>query len=499
MVHSFVIRYSLFDIRHSSGFTVSAFHPFTLSSFRTPMLDALPITPLAYPVSATVRVPGSKSLTNRALLVAALAHAPPTTHQPPTAAASTLHNALRSDDTERMVGGLRALGVQVEADWPTSRLTVWGCGGRMTARADLFLGNSGTSMRFLTAMVSLGRGHYRLDGDPRMQERPIEDLLAALRQLGVKAWTENGNGCPPVIVEADGLRGGRVSIRGSTSSQFLSGLLMVAPLAQTDVTVEIDGPLVSRPYVDMTIEVMRQFGAEVQGEQKGVGTLLCEAPDGPFRQKGPDTFFRVAAPQRYVAHEFHIEPDASAASYFFGAAAVTGSVVTVPGLTTRSLQGDTRFVAILEDMGCRVIRADSSITVRGGPLHGVDVDMNDISDCVMTLAVVACFAEGKTTIRNVRHIRHKETDRLAALATELRRIGATVEEFADGLTVIPRPLHGAAIETYNDHRMAMSLALVGLKVPGLTIRNPHCVAKTYPAFFEDLRQLQGAPRVVGSS
>jgi 3-phosphoshikimate 1-carboxyvinyltransferase len=339
------------------------------------------------------------------------------------------------------------------------------------ANAELFVANSGTTMRFLTAMVSVGYGHYRLDGVSRMRERPIGDLLHALNQLGVRAISEFGNDCPPVIIESNGLPGGTIRVKGDTSSQFLSGLLMAAPFARSDVSIEVDGPLVSVPYVDMTVAMMRQFGLTVEQDQ-------------------PDRF-RIPAPQhprplpRYV-----IEPDASAASYFFGAAAITDGSITVSGLSTSSLQGDMRFVDILEEMGCQVVRADTGITAHGGPLHGIDVDMNDISDTVMTLAAVACFAEGPTTIRNVAHIRHKETDRLAALATELRRLGAGVDEFADGLTITPAPLHGAVVETYNDHRMAMSLALIGLKVPGVVIDNPACVAKTYPHFFDDLERLR---------
>jgi 3-phosphoshikimate 1-carboxyvinyltransferase len=303
-----------------------------------------------------------------------------------------------------------------------------------------------------------------------MRERPIEDLLAALRQLGADVHSEAGNGCPPVILQAAGLKGGSARVRGSISSQFLSALLMVAPLAKNHVTIEVDGPLVSWPYVTMTLAMMRGIGLDVE--------------------MGPGPRFAIAAGQRAQPMDILVEPDASAASYFFAAAALTGGQVTVSDLTTASLQGDVGFVDILEQMGCRVKRGSDGITVHGGPLHGVDVDMNAISDTVMTLGAVACFASGPTTIRNVAHIRHKETDRLAALATELRRVGAGVIEFADGLTIIPGRIHGATIETYDDHRVAMSLALVGLKVPGIVITNPGCVAKTYPRFFEELEKLR---------
>jgi 3-phosphoshikimate 1-carboxyvinyltransferase len=431
------------------------------TAFRYP--DALDIQPLARAPQAAVRVPGSKSITNRALVLAALGAG---------GDGCTLSGVLHSEDTQVMIDALRQLGFHVEGD-DAEEVHVRGHGTDSLiprSEADLFVGNSGTTMRFLTAAVSLGRGRYRLDGVPRMRERPIEDLLDALRQLGVRAYSERNNGCPPVAVEANGLPGGRARVRGDVSSQFLSGLLMAAPLAQRPTTIEVAGPLVSQPYVAMTLALMRDFGAEVEAAS-------------------PSTF-HVPAGQRYRRASFTVEPDASAAGYFFAAAAVTGGRLTVLGLPEDSLQGDVQFVDVLADMGCRVERCAAGVTVHGRPLRGVDVDMNAISDCVMTLAAVACFADGPTTIRNVAHIRHKETDRLAALATELRRLGAGVEEFADGLTIHPEPLHGAAVETYRDHRMAMSLALVGLRVPGVVIRNPACVAKTYPRFFEDLEGLR---------
>ncbi len=336
--------------------------------------------------------------------------------------------------------------------------------------AELFVANSGTSMRFLTALVSLGRGTYHLDGIPRMRERPIRDLLAALQQLGVDAASRHDNGCPPVVVQTNGLRGGQVKIRGDISSQYLSGLLMVAPLAGSDVKILVEGTLVSQPYVTMTLEMMRQFGAKVVLDN--------------FQE------FTIPGNQQYSARDFPIEPDASAASYFAGAAALCGGKVKILGLTEDSLQGDMRFLHVLEEMGCSLEKDSAGMTIRGGSLQGIDIDMNDISDTVMTLAAIACFADGPTTIRNVAHIRHKETDRLAALATELRRVGAEVEERADSLTIHPQALHGAEIETYNDHRMAMSFALVGLRVPGVVIKDPVCVTKTYPQFFQDLDLLR---------
>jgi 3-phosphoshikimate 1-carboxyvinyltransferase len=427
--------------------------------------DTLEIKPLSRPPVATVRVPGSKSISNRALVLAALSDP---------LQGSELHGLLQSEDIEVMLAALRALGFRIQVDWTTQTVHVrrGAFASPIPVRsADLFVGNSGTSMRFLTALVCLGNGLYKLDGITRMRERPIADLVEALRQLGVSIECDLGNGAPPVTVAADGLKGGKVRIKGNISSQFLSGLLMVAPMASSDLTIEVEGTLVSKPYVAMTIEMMGRFGATVETDL--------------------EHYFYVPVLPAYRSTTLKIEPDATAASYFFGAAAITRGNVTVAGLGHNSVQGDMRFGVMLREMGCTVV-SQSDTAVVGGPLRGVDVDMNDISDCVMTLAAVACFAQGPTTIRNVAHIRHKETDRLHALATELRRVGADVEEFAEGLTITPGPLHGAVIETYNDHRIAMSMALIGLVTPGIILKNPACVAKTYPRFFEDLERLRTA-------
>jgi 3-phosphoshikimate 1-carboxyvinyltransferase len=458
--------------------------------------DRLAIVPFFKPPSGTVQVPGSKSITNRALALAALTAK---------GYACALQGALQSEDTEVMIEGLRALGFRVLTDWPASLVCVGSEADDPTipARsADLWVANSGTTMRFLTALVSLGKGRYRLDGVPRMRQRPIADLLDALRQLGADAVSEHDNGCPPVVVRANGLQGGRVRIRGDISSQFLSALVMVASFADGIVDIKLDGPLVSQSYVEITLKMVRQFGCGLILEDfPGLGNQ----PGADFRILGhegrrsdPEKIIAAAAfhqgfdPRRHtLLQDYQIEPDASAASYFWAAATIAAGEVTVANLNKRSLQGDVSFVDVLEDMGCEIFEVAGGLTVKGRPLHGIDVDMNDISDTVMTLAAVACFAEGPTTIRNVAHIRHKETDRLAALATELRRVGAKVDEFADGLTIRPRPLHGAEIETYDDHRMAMSMALIGLRVPGIVIKNPGCVAKTYPRFFDDLEALRG--------
>ncbi len=414
------------------------------------------INPVDRPVQGTVRPPGSKSIKNRALVLAALADG--TSH---------LSGLLDSDDTRVMLDGLARLGIALTCESEKSVARVAGCAGRPPApAADIWTENSGTSMRFLTAIACLGRGNYRLDGNDRMRQRPIADLCEALGALGGRATCERKNGCPPVRVAGAGLRGGRVEVRGDTSSQFLSGLLMAAPCAEGRVELVLAGHLVSEPYVAMTVRMMKTFGVDVD-----------ESIRGAF----------LVAPQRYRSTSFRIEPDASAASYFFAAAAVTGGRVTVPGLSRDSLQGDVQFAGVLERMGCRVAWDDDAVTVEGGPLHGVDLDMNAISDTVQTLAVTAIFADGPTRIRNVAHIRHKETDRIRALVTELRRLGIAAEENDDGLVVHPGRVTPGLVETYNDHRMAMSFALAGLKVPGIRINDPACTAKTYPHYFADLQ------------
>jgi len=429
-----------------------------------PVSDRNEIQPVG-PLHASIRPPGSKSITNRALICAALA-----------AGTSTLDGALDSEDTGVMVDSLRRLGLAVDHDVHAARITVGGCGGQLpVSEADLFVGNSGTTVRFLTAMLAACCGDFRLDGVPRMRERPIADLLRALNDLGADVTSESGNGCPPVRIRTTGLRGGETSVRGGISSQFLSGLLMACPYAKADIEIAVEGELVSKPYVTMTLGVMASFGVGV-----APGDLTC---------------FRIRAPACYGERQYTIEPDASAASYFWAAAAIAGGKVTVEGLTPGALQGDVGFCDCLMQMGCKVIPSEDSITVVGGRLRGVDVNMNAISDTVQTLAAVALFADGPTTIRGVAHIRHKETDRIGDLARELRKLGAMVDELPDGLRIIPGTLHGAEIDTYDDHRMAMSLALVGLRTPGVVIRDPGCTRKTYPGFFSDLQAVtQSASR-----
>ncbi len=422
------------------------------------MDDSYLVKPVTEPVRGSIRPPGSKSLTNRALITAALA-----------SGTTKLTGVLASDDTRVMVESLNRLGVPVLHDVENCTMEVTGCGGRPPAeKADLWLENSGTSIRFLTAFCSLGNGEYRLDGNERMRERPLSHVVESLAKFGVDVECELGTDCPPVRLKAAGLSGGKTSLAGNISSQYLSALLMAAPCGSQSVDIEVTGDLVSKPYIDMTMGVMAQFGA----------TVLC-----------PDPHRFTISPQQYKATNYAIEPDASAASYFFAAAAITGGEVTVEGLTSYALQGDVHFVDALEKMGCEVDYGDDTITVKGGKLTGVDIDMNAISDTVQTLSAIAPFAEGPTRIRNVAHMRHKETDRISALVIELRRLGARVEEFDDGLMIHPGPLHPATIETYDDHRMAMSFAIAGLKIPGVHILNPGCVNKSFPDFFQRLEEV----------
>lgn len=423
------------------------------------------ITPLPSPPDVCVEVPGSKSITNRALLLASLC---------PQRVVVT--HALDSEDTQVMRESLRKLGFSVEQP-KSETIVIDGGGGRIPAReAELWVANAGTAARFLTALVALGEGTYRIDGTPRMRQRPVQPLLDALNRLGAEAVSELDTGCPPVIVRASGLHGGEVSVRGDISSQFLSALMMVAPCAERTVMIHIERELVSAPFVQMTLRMMRQFGVEAIWKEEKV-------------------LITVPAPQQYhLAGEaiYAVEPDATAASYFFAAAAITGGRVCVRGLSRDSLQGDIRFVDILEQMGCSVRWLPDAVEVTGThALHGVDVNMSDISDTFITLAVVAPFADSPTRIRGVEHARYQESNRVSAVATELRRLGVDVEEHIDGLTIYPGTPQGGTVQTYNDHRIAMAFALIGLRVPGIVVANPECVQKTFPNFFEKLRELEG--------
>ncbi len=427
--------------------------------FEVPVLERVP--------RLDVSVPGSKSITNRALLVAAWASR---------SGPCRLTGALRSEDTEVMLDCLEKLGFKSKTDWRTASITIE---KNLSARivpaetAELFVANSGTTVRFLAAGLSLAEGTYRLDGIPRMRERPILDLLEALNSIGVSAESEMGSGCPPIRIVSKGWPAtgpNRLAVKAGTSSQFLSGMMMAAAFAPTETILEAAGELVSEPYLAMTVEMLRAWGVSI-GVENG------------------RTFRIPGDPHRANLAEYAIEPDASAASYFFAAAAISGGSISVRGMKPGMLQGDVAFVEVLQKMGCEVAMTTEGLRVTGGKMRGGEFDLNAISDTVMSLAAVACFAEGPTTIRNVAHIRHKETDRLHALAVELRKLGAAVREFPDGLHIVPGQLKGCEVETYNDHRMAMSLALIGLKVPGVKILNPGCVAKTYPDFWEDMAQL----------
>lgn len=414
------------------------------------------------PIDVDVRVPGSKSITNRALLVAALAHGP-----------STLQGALVAEDAGVMAAALRTLGAGVapREDDPTT-IDVIGVDGRWTALgADLDLALSGTSLRFLTAAVALGHGRFCLDGVHRMRERPIGDLVAALRALGVDARAAGGDGFPPVVIEAAGLPGGTAEVAGDRSSQFLSGLLLAAPYAREGVSVRVTGSLQSRPFVDLTLDVMAAFGVTATR----------------------DAYARFdVGPGRYAGRSYEIEGDAMAAGYAWAAAAMAGGRVRVTNVGSASRQGDRRFLDVLGRMGCTVTWTPSAseITVPVGTrLRGGTFDLNDLPDQAQTLAVVALAADAPVTIANVGNLRIKETDRLHALAVELRKLGSTVDEGADTITIAPlaSPPPATEIETYGDHRMAMAFALVGARWPGVSVRDPACVAKTYPDYFGDLR------------
>ncbi|GBE92264.1 3-phosphoshikimate 1-carboxyvinyltransferase [Nostoc cycadae] len=417
-------------------------------------MDTIAIPTLNRPVDATVEIPGSKSITNRALLVAALAQGD-----------SILENALFSEDSKYFAKCLENLGIPISLNPDLAQMQVSGKGGEIPAtQADLFVGLAGTAARFISALVVLGNGEYRLDGVPRMRERPMGDMLTVFQTGGTTVNFEGNAGYMPYTIYGQQFAGGHIRIKANQTSQQLSALLMIAPYAQQDTIIEIEGTLVSQSYVKMTCRLMADFGVEVN-------------------QIG-DNQFHIKAGQRYQAKHYTIEPDASNASYFFAAAAVTGGRVRVKYLTKQSYQGDILWLNVLEQMGCQVREADGYIEVTGPEqLQGIDIDMNDISDLVQTLGAIAPFASSPVTIRNVEHIRYKETERIRAVVTELRRLGVKVEEFPDGLKVEPSPITPAAIETYHDHRMAMAFAVTGLKAPGIVIKDPGCTAKTFPDYF----------------
>jgi 3-phosphoshikimate 1-carboxyvinyltransferase len=414
--------------------------------------EALAIEPLAAPPEASVRPPGSKSITNRALLCAALAEG-----------TSTLRGALFAQDTAAMAGAVTALGARIGADEAAATMTVTGA-GRPSAPARVDARQSGTTSRFILPAAALGSARVLIDGDEQLRGRPFGPLLEAITQLGASVEQLGSPGRLPVAVSGPAT-GGRVRVPGHISSQFLSGLLLAAPLMERGIEIELTSPLVSAPYVAMTAAVMDAFGVGVDG-------LAVE-------------------PSRYVPAELAVEPDASAAAYFFAAAAICGGSVTVEGLGTAAIQGDVAFVDLLERMGARVARRAHSITVSGeGRLRAIDADLADISDTAQTLAAVAVFADGVTRVRGVGFIRAKESDRIGDLVRELRRAGIDAQAQDDGFTLTGGTVAPTRFQTYDDHRMAMSLALIGLRAPGIEIEDPGCVAKTYPGFFADLEQLR---------
>lgn len=418
------------------------------------------ITPVSHSLNATVRVPGSKSLTNRALLIAALANG-----------TTTLTNALFSDDSRYFANALKTLGFELCLDPDHAEMTVTGLGGHIPAgQAELFIGNAGTAARFLTAFLALGQGEYHIDGEPRMRERPIGDLIAALKQLGANLETKDN--CPPVKISASRLRGGRTTIAGNISSQYLSALLMVAPYARSPVEIEVATVLNSRPYVDMTLSIMFDFGIEVHRN----GYQSFKIPLATYESRS----------------RYPIESDASAASYFFATPAICGGTVRVENISRRSVQGDLKFLEVLSKMGCTISEKGESILVTGpAGLRGIDVDMRDIPDTAQTLAVIAPFASTPTRIRGIASARVKETDRVHASCKELLRLGVQVDEYEDGMLIYPcNEFRSTTVQTYNDHRMAMAFSLIGLRVPGISIENPGCVSKTFPDFFEMLDTLR---------
>ena len=412
-------------------------------------------------LNATSKIPGSKSITHRAIIAASLARGE-----------SLLKNFLECEDTVYTASTLKELGVGISFE--EENLRVAGTGGifqPVSDRKELYLGNSGTSFRLLLSVVALGHGEFLMTGTPRMLKRPVGALVTALNQLDVKASCIERNSCPPVLIKADGIRGGKAQIAGNQSSQYLSSLLLSGPYAEKGIEIEVSGELVSSPYVDITVDVMEQFGVQVERQEYN--------------------YFKLPSSQGYNACEFVVQGDASSASYFWAAAAVTGGTVMTENIYPfKTRQGDIRFLEILERMGCRVEKNTDRVVVHGSELSGIEADMSSMPDMVPSLAAVALFSSGKTHIRNVHHLRIKESDRLHSIAHEWNKLGAGVEETEDGLIVHGGgTLSGAVLDPHDDHRIAMSLAVIGLKVPGVKIQNEGCVKKSFPRFWELWDQL----------
>jgi len=413
-------------------------------------------------IDGVVNLPGSKSLSNRALLLAALAEG-----------TTTITNLLESDDTRHMLNALKQLGIKYTLSDDKTECSVVGNAGAIFCDTpqELFLGNAGTAMRPLCAALCLGKGTYTLTGEPRMKERPIGHLVDALRQAGADISYLENDGYPPLTIEANGLEGGEVNIDGAISSQFLTALLMSAPLAKNDMKITIIGELVSQPYIDITLDIMKNFGVSVVNDNYKT--------------------FTIKAGQNYKAIErFMVEGDASSASYFLAAAAIKGGTVKVTGIGRNSIQGDIEFIDVLEEMGARVEWGETYVSVTRDVLRAIDMDFNHIPDAAMTIATTALFVKGTTTLRNIYNWRVKETDRLYAMATELRKVGAEVEEGEDYLKITPpKQLKHASIDTYDDHRMAMCFSLLALDPVSVTINEPECTAKTFPTYFDVLKSI----------
>ena len=429
------------------------------------------INPIDHPLASRVKVPGSKSITNRALIISALARGN-----------TMLHNALLSDDTVYLSNALSILGFKLNVDSIFNKISIKGLNGVIPSNSgDLFLGNAGTAVRFITSMLTLGYGRFTVDGVQRMRERPLGALIKSMNDLGARiSGIEVGNDssgiqsciCPPVHIEASGLVGGETRIRGDISSQFISAILMTSPYSIGKTKIMVEKPINSKPYIDLTIKIMDDFAVQVERDHYSLFSIH---------------------PQQYTSPgDYTIESDASSASYFFAAPAILGGWVDVQDIDCSSIQGDIKFLDVLKEMGCQVRENNNSVRVTSSSkIKGVDIDMSDISDTSLTLAVIAPFADGPTRIRGIASSRMKETDRISAVCTELKRLGVKIDEHDDGMTVFPcSEFRQVEIKTYNDHRIAMAFSLLGLKIPGIRIENPSCVSKTFPNFFDILSNLQ---------
>ncbi|MFX0090958.1 MAG: 3-phosphoshikimate 1-carboxyvinyltransferase [Candidatus Hodarchaeota archaeon] len=421
-------------------------------------LKQVEIKPITHPIDTEIKIPASKSFTHRAFIIAGLADGD-----------SKITHPLIAEDTVLTLKALKMMGVRAEKI--ENGYLIHGVAGKPKAPDnEIMLNNSGTSLRLLTSVAALADGEIILTGDLRMCERPVKDLTDALYKLGVKSQYLKNQGYPPVKIFSS-LKGGKTQMSGNTSSQYFSSVLISSPYAEEDVEIIPTTHIKSRPYIDLTVEMMERFGVDVEA----------------------GSIFRVKSGQTYQATDYMVEGDFSSASYFFAVVAVLGGSIRVLGLNKNSRQGDRSFLRYLSMMGCKVTYADDSIKVEHdlrGPLKGIDVDMKNSPDIVQTLAIVACFAASPTTIRNIGHLKHKETDRIESTATELRKIGATVETTADTMIICPlKEPRPATIETYNDHRMCMSFSIAGLKIPGIIIKNPGCVKKSFPNFFDMLNQI----------